>query len=264
MRTKTVSEKSTKKEILDAYDELISQASPAIPTEKASRVVASTGRTIDQLQKEFRVKLDEVSVLLRQGADTLIDDLRAASEALEKTIEKKSLFEKALQEDEKRLMTERKREQEEYDYDFSKRKKRQEEELADLRESFEADIRKRREALAEQEKEVTDLRKRAETFEAQLTAVEKQTVEQTTKMLEVDHKQSIAFTKQEHQAAEQLLKQKIELLQKTMTAQEKELERLQKELATTNDRLTRIAEKAVAKEPVYQPHSETFRGQGNK
>lgn len=261
-RTKSsVSPKNTKQEIFEAYEELLQDVTPSSPAEKSAKAVASSATIVDTLHEEFRRKLDEASGLLRQGSDALVGDLRSATHALEKTIEKKTELEEAMREEDELVKKRRKQEQEEYEYDFLKRKKRQEDELKEQRMAFDTDMKKRRDALAEQEKEIADLRKRAESFDSLLAATEKKAVEQTTKALESDHKQVIAFMKQEHTGSEQLLKQKVDSLQQTIISQSKEVDRLQKELATTNERLTRIAEKAVAKEPNYTV-TEPSRGQG--
>jgi len=264
-RTKAaVSPKNTKQEILEAYEELLGDITPSVPSEKSAGIVASSDSMIDSLHQEFRSKLDDVAALLRHGSESLLEKLRAGTQTLEKTIQKKAELEQAMAEEEEQIRKRRKLEQEEYEYEFARRKKRQDDELKEQRAVFDMDMKKRRDVLAEQEKEIADLRKRAETFDGLIAATEKKAVDQTTKTLDSEHKQTIAFLKQEHLATEQLLKQKADSLQQTLASQSKEIERLQKELATTNERLTRIAEKAVAKEPSYIATSEPSRNQDRR
>lgn len=101
--------------------------------------------------------------------------------------------------------------------------------------------------MKETEDELAELRKMRDQWDAKLQKAVDEAVVTTAKNADTKYSQEVSLLKAEHQAAQSLLKQQVEYLQKQITSQTEEMRRLQKEAAVAGEYVTRIAERAVKK-----------------
>ncbi len=229
----TITEKNTKQEILEAYDELL----------------GSLGNT--PISKETLLTITKVDDSLEKSISTTVSNLvkqfREAEKILEEIGLASLLQKKALEDEKKAALKQQAREKEEYDYEFSKTKQRQKVELEEERTLFETELAKRKDALTAQEKEIISLRNEVQGFEDRLSKTIKETTEQTTKDLKTKFENEKNLFAQQAEARELLLKQKVESLESLIVSQKDEIARLNTALSETSKQLTSIAERAVTK-----------------
>lgn len=133
------------------------------------------------------------------------------------------LWEEKRKEAEESLKKQRSREEEEYQYNLKlARKKDQdqydqkkavlEKELAQKKESFEAEINAREQSVAAAEQELTGLRTKAENFPSELEKAVQSAIKETTAQLEKEHKFEKQFLLKDHEGEIKLKSQQIESL----------------------------------------------------
>lgn len=253
-QTKTVSERSTKQDILSAYEELLTHAEDK----------PMTPGIISQIEKVNKTALNDLDGIvgkLQSATTATFDELRMklenAENALTELYKLREAQKKQLSEEKETAVKEQNREKEEFGYEFAKMKKRAEEELAEMRMKAEIELAARREKLKEQEEELTDLRNQAKTFEPRLQKSINDAVAQVTKELKQAFDHEKALLTQEAKSTQSLLEQKVVLLEQTINRQTEEISRLNQTATSANQQLTRIAERAVTKspEPTTTPQS---------
>ncbi len=242
---KSVSEKNTKNEILEAYQELAQKletdgATVAVveKVKKANRAVTANLQTLVDTTSQT---LSEVVAELTQQLDNAmeaVEELRTAS-----TSHRAQLIRE--REDEK---LRRVREEEEYQYTFNKKRGRQEEELAEGRRRQETELKARRDELAAQQEELLDLRTQVKTFETRMAKAVSDAVAQTTKQLNIESNHAKALAQAHYTSTQTLLTQKVQSLEELCQSQTRETERLNKALVDASAQITRIAERAVTRD----------------
>lgn len=242
--TKSVSEKNTKQEILEAYQDIISKVEEKPISESTQNQIQKANASA---VSSLKAQLNE----LTEQQSRVIEDIQSQMEAVMAVLgslrQKSEQQKKSLEEEEKERMRERTRQEEEYTYEFAKTKKRQEEELKEARQKAEADFAAKREELKAQETELVDLRNQARTFEPRLAKGINDAVEEVTKemMLQFEHEKALAEA--QAKATQTLLEQKVMLLENTIEGQKVEIGRLNQTAVAAVDQMTRIAERAVTK-----------------
>lgn len=252
---KPVSEKSTKQDILAAYQELLEEID-------GQPLTQSTLTTTEKYDKALLADLTDAAVKLQSIIGASLDELRTKFVAAEKGLgtlyQMQEARKKALADEHQEQGKEQTRQREEFAYEFAKMKKRTEEELGELRAKAEAELSQKREHLKEQEEEFTDLKNQVKTFEPRLQKSINDAVAQTTKDLTMAFDHERALLTQEAKMNQSLLDQKVGLLETTIATQKEEIARLSATATQASLQMTRIAERAVTKtqdQPTPQPKS---------
>ena len=148
------------------------------------------------------------------------------------------------------------REQEEHEYSWKLRRTRDEEEfkakraaqqssLAEEKARAEAQLLEREERITAQEKEVADLRARAEGFSAELERAIQQARTEAISATEERAKTRIEMLSKDADSNEKLLKLRIQGLEQTAKELANRNESLQQELRESTDKVRDIAMKAI-------------------
>ncbi|MFZ2339444.1 MAG: hypothetical protein WAW07_06930 [Bacteroidales bacterium] len=133
------------------------------------------------------------------------------------------LFEEKRKEAEESLKKQRSREEEEYQYNlklarkkdqdqYDQKKAALEKELAQRKESFESEINARKQSVSAAEKELAELRTKAENFPSELEKAVQSAIKNTTAQLEKDHKFEKQLLLKDHEGEIKLKSQQIESL----------------------------------------------------
>lgn len=234
MQTKTsVSYKNPKSDIWAAYQELLAEMQPGLPTPTQVKKLETAN---NNLKQQLSASLTELTQTVQAKLNEFSSQFDQATEMV------KELHQ--LHTNQTNIV---KREEEEARYEFEKRRKRESEELAELRQKAETEISAKKAELKEQEDELKELRQKVATFETELTKAVKEAVTKTTQDLTREFTHQKALSDQEANATSQLLQQKISGLDAAIKNYQAEITHLQASLKEANQQLTRIAERAVEK-----------------
>ncbi len=168
-------------------------------------------------QKEKKEEFEREMSLKKAEFD---EQLRTEKTSREKETK---LFEEKRKEAEEALKKQRSREEEEYQYNLKlARKKDQdqydqkkavlEKELVQRKESFESEINAREQLVSAAEKELAELRTKAENFPSELDLAVQAAIKNTTAQLEKDHKFEKQLLLKDHEGEIKLKSQQIESL----------------------------------------------------
>lgn len=249
---KPVSEKSTKQEILDAYQEVIDK----LEDKPVSEPILSSLQKMNKLtSSSFNDLLDQMNVKQSEMVRNLQSQIDEIMKMFLMLREKAENQKRILDEEEKQKTKERARQEEEYNYEFERKRKRQEDDLREIRQKIESELTVRKESIQAQETEFIELKNLAKTFEPRLEKGIREAVEKSTKELKVQSEHEKALFLSQTNATQTLLEQRISLLEKTIEDQKQEIIRLNQTSKTAVDQMTRIAERAVTKAPDIQPIS---------
>ncbi len=246
MPKKLVTKNATKQEILDAYEQLHKQLEQG-ENQLPSSILQQAGSTISVIEASLKTKTQAITDAASATIEEVISRLADAHTLIENqaTLLKGMQTEAKLQQD--RIKKDQLRQEEEFAYEFDRKKKRLEAELAEKMASADKQLKTREQGLATAEKELTDLRALAASFDARLTKGIQEAVDRKTKELETTHAQQMRLTAQEAKAREDLLKQKVESLEAMIKNQQTEVVRMSKQVDALSDQLTKIAQSAVSR-----------------
>lgn len=246
-RTKDVTLKNTKQDILSAYEELLQ----SVRQETAPAQLQSQVKTKSLATATYAESLKRLATELSTALNTSIDQIIARLEDGTKTIALLTETQKTVQENAsiqaEKVTKIRNQEEEEYQYEYAKRKARQEQELKEAKENTEKALKARELEVQSQESELAELKNLRDNFES---TVEKRIAEAVKKAIteaEKEHTHQRELAQRDATATQKLLEQQIANLQSQIESQTLELKRLQKETTIANEYVTRIAERAVAK-----------------
>lgn len=169
------------------------------------------------VQKEKKEEFEHEMSFKKEGFE---DELRA--EKLKHDKETKLLEEKR-KEAEESLKKQRSREEEEYQYNVKMARKKDQDQyeqkkamlekgLVEKRESFENDFNSREHIIAAAEKELTELRAKADKFPIEMETAVNNSIKETTAKLEKDHKFERQLILKDHEGELKLKNQQIESL----------------------------------------------------
>lgn len=246
MPKKLVTKNATKQEILDAYEQLYKQLEQG-DSQLSPITLQQASISISAMEENLKTKAQA----LADGAGTAIEEMISRLSNTHALIENQVALLKGIQTEAKlqqeRMKKEHARQEEEFAYEFDRKKKRLEAELAEQMASADKQLKTREQGLATAEKELTDLRALAASFDARLTKGIQEAVDRKTKELEATHEQQMRLTAQEAKAREDLLKQKVESLEAMIKNQQTEVIRMSKQSDALSDQLTKIAQSAVSR-----------------
>lgn len=247
MQKKTsVSPKSTKQEIWNAYQELLSEISQEPSTPAVIKKLETANATVKQQLSSIITELTQV---LQSKLVEVTGQFDQAAKVLDQLNQLHAAQTQELAREKEDTLTALQREEDDARYEFEKLKKHQAEELAEQKQKFEAELETRKVELKNQEDELKDLRQKVAGFTDELEKAAKEAVERITQDLTREFNHQKILSQQQAQAHQELLQQKISSLEATIKTQQAEIFHLQSTLKENNQLLTRIAERAVEKGP---------------
>lgn len=246
-KNEPVSTKNTKKEILDAYQDLLGQLQQH-PAD--ARPVAKLKEQNTLVYDDLGQQVDQLSTSLKSKLGLLISQFDQAVRAIETIQTQHQNFKRAFEQEQIDLEKQRRREGEEYKYEFEKTKKRLEEELAETKRKTEVDIQSRKEALKSAEDELVELRAQVAQFDKRLAEEIKKAITETESRLQSEFKHHKELAEHKAKAEVELLKQQVTSLESLTKEQKDEIKLLQTSVKEAAAQVTKIAEKAVSKAPV--------------
>jgi len=258
-RIKKVSPRDTKQDILDAYQDLLSEVVQGDTEQVTPKTITTSRQQVTDWQTTVKDQIANLQINLTTTLEDLTQKIQAGSQTLELLLQAQAAVEENTQQAQTKVDKLRKQEEEDYQYDLTKRKQRQEAELKEAQEAHQKLIAEREETLKAAEDELKDLRKLRDGLQAQIDKAVADAVAMAVKEATSKLNQEQALLKQEALAKEQLLKQQVTYLQDQIAKQADEIKRLQQESAQASQYVTRIAERAVEK-----PAQMTSAGSGEK
>jgi len=166
------------------------------------------------------------------------------------------LWEEKRKEAEEALKKQRTREEEEYKYnlqlarkkdkdEYEQKKAKLEQDLIQKMESFESGIKVREQTVASAEKELAELRAKAENFPAELEKAVQTAIKETTVQLEKDHKFEKQLLLKDHDGEIKLKNQQIESLMAKIKDLETQLEQAYNKAESAENNSKEITLKAI-------------------
>lgn len=150
----------------------------------------------------------------------------------------------------------REREKEEYRYTFEREQQlakdmfedeqvKLKREIQIKREEVEKDLAEREKVIAQSEKELNELRKRVSAFPEEMEIAVSKAIKETTEKIELEAKNREELAKKEFEGERNVLKARIESLEKTVKGQGDQITKLSEQLEKAYQKVQDIAEKAV-------------------
>ena len=150
----------------------------------------------------------------------------------------------------------RDREKEEYDYAFKREQKlakdkfedekaKLEKEVQTRKEQLESELKMREKAIAEQEAELTDLRKKVAAFPKEMDAAVAKAVKEMSERLNLEAKNRDEIQKKEFAGERNVLTTRIESLEKTVKEQSERMVKLNQQLEKAYQQVQDVAVKTI-------------------
>jgi len=239
-----VSDKDKKQDILDAYYKLLDQVKGDDEEGKKSGAT-KLKQTADSLKTTFKKQIDELAGSVYANVEEVMSKVDEVAGSLTRLFETRELEKQKweLEKDQERKT--RQREQEDYDYNVNRKRQLEEDEWADKKQKREADLARREQELKVAEAELKELREKDKTFETRLAQGVSDAVAQNSKQLTDDFNHKEQLQKTQAEAEVRLLQSKIDNLSGIVASQKAEIDRLNKQNDSADQRLTEIASGAV-------------------
>ncbi|HSB05169.1 MAG TPA: hypothetical protein VLK23_08220 [Thermodesulfobacteriota bacterium] len=214
--------------------------------EKSAMTLAALIESQNQKRQVFESEMAAKKEALSQE----IESLRAESE------KERNEYEAMVKERDAAEKKRREREKEEYDYGFKREQKlakdKFEDEKAKLekeihlkKEQMESELKIREKAIAEQEAELNELRKKITAFPKEMEATVSKAVKETTERLTADAKNRDELQKKEFLGEKNVLTTRIESLEKTVKEQSERIVKLNQQLEKAYQQVQDIAFKTI-------------------
>ncbi len=173
-------------------------------------------------------------------------------------------FESARKEYEQQIKKDREREKADYQYNLTLERKRDEDvyaakkislekELLDLRVKMESDLNSREKAIAEREKQFSDLQRTVEEYPKQLDKAIHEATVKVRSELELQHKHEIELRDREIEGDRKLQKQTIDTLQTKIKEMEEQIKRLTLQSDEARKQVNGLALKALESASTQRP-----------
>jgi len=211
---------------------------------------ASSLAALIEAQNQKRKRFEEEMALRKEELTREIEETRARWEKERK--EHEAAWKEMLASEQKK----REREREEFLYAFTREqqlardqfedeKARLEKEILLKREQLSKELAEREKAVAEQERELKELRDRAAAFQQELETAVGKAVKETTERLKMEAKSREDLLKKEFEGERNVLATRIESLEKTVKEQADQIARLSQQLEQSYQKVQDIAVKAI-------------------
>ncbi len=230
------------------------------------QAIAAKEREIQELYEIERAAATLAALIEAQNAKRSEFDMEMAQkkEALKEEIEltraewrkEKEEYEAAVKEREAADKKRQTREKEEFDYNFKREQQlakdrfeyenaKWEKELKTRKEQAERELKVREQAIAEREEELAELRKRAAAFPKELETAVNRAVKEVTDRLTLEAKSREEIHKKEYEGERNVLKTRIEALERTVKEQADYIAKITQQLEAAYQKVQDIAVKTV-------------------
>lgn len=214
--------------------------------EKSAMSLAALIEAQNQKRQEFAAEMEEKKESLRQDIETTRAAWKKEQEEHDAAVKERDAAEKKRQA----------REKEEFDYAFKREqqsaadrfayeKAKLEKELKDKREQMEQELSAREAAVAAKEAELSDLRKQAAQHPKELETAVARAIKETSERLLREATSREELLKKEAEGERNVLKARIESLEKTAKEQSERVTLLTKQLEAAYQKVQDIAVKTV-------------------
>ncbi len=253
MAATKVSDRSTKNEIWEAYQQLLAelQNKPLTVSEdpaKLQKMTSAVSEVKATLMGHFEATIERLNTVQQayQEADqdlirrksVALDDLEQSKQDLQlniETVKKQWETEKADRE------AQRQRDEDTYNYNLSRKRRDDEETYIQKTKDREAKLAERELALADREQSAKDLTVQVEAFPAQLDAAVKAAREEVVKELKAQASSELQQTKQQLEHEKSILTLKLQGAEASITTQAKQIADLQRQLDNSSAQLKEMA-----------------------
>lgn len=214
--------------------------------DKSAMTLAALIEAQNLKRQEFAAEMDVKKEALKREIETNRDEWLKEKEAHEAAVKERDAAEKKRQT----------REKEEFDYAFKREqqlaterykyeKAKLEQELKDKKEALENEMKTREAAIAEREEELADLRKRAAQFPKELETAVNRAVKETAERITFEARAKEDLLKKEFEGDRNVLKTRVESMEKTANEQNDRMARLSQQLEEAYQKVQDIAIKTV-------------------
>jgi len=214
--------------------------------EKSAMTLAALIEAQNQKRQEFTTEMEGKKEALDREIKTTREEWLKEKEGYEAVVKERDAAEK------KRQI----REKEEFDYNFKREqqlstdrykyeKAKQEQELKDKKEALENELKARETAIVEKEEELVELRNRAVSFPKELETAVNKAVKETAERITFEARAKEELLKKESEGERNVLKTRIEGLEKTVAEQSERMTTLSQQLEAAYQKVQDIAVKTV-------------------
>lgn len=251
---KTVSEKSTKSELWEAYNTVIAEMSgqPKLEFAREKQESGKIAKTIDDLKTKFNneislvsegistelTKFVEFAEELGKKKNSAIKEIEDKKEALEEEIAKatKLSSETAIEREKNH-----KREEDEYQYILAQKRRKEEDEYSSIKVAEKAKIAEDRAKIEERKAEIAKMEKDLAAMPATLENAVSEAVKTNSENLTSAHLAEIKELNLIHEHKYQIAELKITELEKKVIEQKTVIDKIEKELSIANREAKEIA-----------------------
>ncbi|MFH0812796.1 MAG: hypothetical protein V2A69_08150 [Pseudomonadota bacterium] len=215
--------------------------------------IEKSALTLSALIESQNQKRQEFEAEIANQRETLKREIGATRTEWEK---EESDHEAMIKEREAAEKKRREREREEFEYAFKKEqqlakdkfeyeKGKLEKDIQTKKQELENTLKARESAIAEREEELSELRKKAGTFPKEMETAIAKAIKETSERLTLEAKNREEFLKKEFEGERNVLKTRIESLEKTVKEQSEQISRLSQQMEAAYQKVQDIAVKTV-------------------
>jgi hypothetical protein len=266
MPAKKVSEKSTKQDLWEAYNGLLSETEqetivfPVVKSEtavpeslkKMSDLKISFGQTLDKLGLDLQSEIEEAATFkktIEKRKQEIVEGIEIRKNLLESEIKKvrdaweeeKISFEKENFSLQSAKKIERDREDEEYSYNLKIKRRNEIDEFNKIKSTKEAELTVREENLKQGEKTLASMQKEIELLPAKIDEAVKKAEDTLSKELSTKHAQELRELNMTHTGEIKILELKNANAGSLVSAQIAEIDNLKKQILDLNKQLKEMA-----------------------
>lgn len=213
---------------------------------RSAETLAALIEAQNQKRREFELEMTAQKEELNRGISITRDDWEKEKKGYEAEIKERDAAE----------AKRRERLKEEYDYTFKREqwlakdkfedeKAKVEKEIQLKKEYMEKDLTEREEAVAEREEELAELQKKVIAFPDEIKEVVSRTIKETTERITLEAKNKEELISKEFEGERNVLKTRIESLEKTVKEQSSQISNLSGQLEKSYQKVQDIAIKSV-------------------
>jgi len=214
--------------------------------EKAAATLAALIEAQNAKRIEFDTEMAKKKEELKEEIDATRAEWRKEKEEYEAAVKEREAADKKKQT----------RDKEEFDYNFKREQQlakdrfeyenaKLEKEIKAKKEQADRELKVREQAVAEREEELTDLRKRAATFPKEMETAVNRAVKEVTDRLTLETKSREEIHKKEYEGERNVLKTRIEALEKIVKEQGDYIAKITQQLEAAYQKVQDIAVKTV-------------------
>ena len=215
--------------------------------------IEKSAYTLAALIESQNLKRDEFEVEMAEKESTLLKVIEEKEQAWEK---EKSDYKKEISDVKKEEEKQRKREKEEYEYNFNREKqlaknkledelKALEKQTKDKLDAMKVDLDKREKEIADKENEFARFKEKVENFEEELKAAVEEASKGISVKLGLEYKNKEELLREEFKGEVNVLKTKIQGLEKLAAEQAKKINELTNKLDAAYQKVQDVAVKAI-------------------